>query len=110
MISLVGLRGRLSSEVSQLEAEVSMIIGQQILNWLPDQTKASPRRRRDLNLRYSPTDHKSSTEDVSDLRGQGIGRMLMEHFIELARREMAFVFLNLISRLERIAANEMYRW
>ena len=57
-----------------------MIIDQQILNWLPDQTKASPRRRRDLDLRYSPTDRKSSIEDVvvsSGFRGQGIGKALM---------------------------------
>ena len=53
-----------------------MIIDQQIMDWLTAQAKAFPRLRRDLDLRYSPTDRKSSIEDVSDLRGQGIGRVL----------------------------------
>ena len=84
MRSLAGLPGRLLSKVSQLEAEVSMIIDQPILNWLTAQAKASPRLRMNLDLRYSPTDHKSSIKDDvvgSGFRGPGIGRAQVKHII-----------------------------
>lgn len=61
---------------------------------------------------HSPTGRKANIEDVvvgSGNRNQGIGRALMEHIIEYARRELAPMDLNLTSRPERVAANEMYR-
>ena len=60
----------------------------------------------------SPTGRKASIEDVvvgSGIRGQGIGKALMEYIIGFARRELAPVDLNLTSRPERVAANELYR-
>lgn len=60
----------------------------------------------------SPTGQKASIEDVvvsSGSRRQGIGRALMEHIMDYARRELASVDLNLTSRPERVAANEMHR-
>ena len=65
-----------------------------------------------LCIFHSPTGRKANIEDVvvgAGFRGQGIGRALMEHIIEFARRELAPVDLNLTSRPERVAANEMYR-
>lgn len=41
-------------------------------------------------------------------RNQGIGRGLMEHIIDFARRELTSVDLHLTSRPERVAANELY--
>lgn len=61
---------------------------------------------------HSPTGRKASIEDVvvsSGSRRQGIGRALVEHIIDFARRELAPVDLHLTSRPERVAANEMYR-
>ena len=60
----------------------------------------------------SPTGRKASVEDVvvaSGFRGQGIGRALMEHLIDFARRSLAPVDLHLTSRPSRVAANELYR-
>ena len=65
-----------------------------------------------LCVLHSPTGRKASIEDVvvgSGFRGQGIGRALMEHIIGFAQRELAPVDLNLTSRPERVAANELYR-
>jgi len=45
----------------------------------------------------------------SGFRGQGIGRVLMEHIIGFAQRELAPMDLNLTSRPERVMANELYR-
>lgn len=56
MRSSVGLPGRLLSEVSQLEAEVRMIIDRHIVDELTSQAKASPRLRMDLGVCNSPTD------------------------------------------------------
>lgn len=59
----------------------------------------------------SPTGRKASVEDVvvtSSCREQGIGRALMEHLIDYARRELAPIDLHLTSRPERTAANELY--
>lgn len=59
----------------------------------------------------SPTGRKASVEDVvvaSDCREQGIGRALMEHLIDYARRELAPIDLHLTSRPQRTAANELY--
>lgn len=61
---------------------------------------------------HSPTGRKASIEDVvaiSGFRGQGIGKALMEHIIGFAQRELAPVDLDLTSRPERVAANELYR-
>lgn len=44
----------------------------------------------------------------SGSRRQGIGRALVEHIIDFARRELTPVDLHLTSRPERVAANEMY--
>lgn len=60
----------------------------------------------------SPTGRKASIEDVvvtSAFRGQGIGRALMEHVIEYARRELLPVDLHLTSSPWRTEANELYQ-
>lgn len=59
-----------------------------------------------------PSETKARIEDVavaSSYRGRGIGRWLMEHMLEFARRELAPVELNLTSRPARVAANQLYR-
>ena len=59
----------------------------------------------------APTGRKVWIEDVvidSSMRGQGLGRMLIDHAIEQART-MAPATLMLTSRPSRIAANELYR-
>lgn len=45
----------------------------------------------------------------SGFQGQGIGRALIEHIIGSAQSELAPVDLNLTSKPERVAANELYR-
>ena len=60
----------------------------------------------------SPTGRKASVEDVvvgSASRGRGIGRALMEHIIDFARRELAPIDIHLTSRPHRTAANALYR-
>lgn len=60
----------------------------------------------------SPTGKKASVEDVvvsSECRGQGLGRLLMEHLIDYARRELGDVDLHLTSRPHRVKANELYQ-
>ena len=60
----------------------------------------------------SPTGRKASIEDVvvsSQFRGQGLGRQLMEHVIDYARKELGEVDLHLTSRPSRVAANELYQ-
>ena len=60
----------------------------------------------------SPTGRKASVEDVvvtSAFRGQGIGRALMEHVIDYARRELLPVDLHLTSSPWRTEANELYQ-
>ena len=60
----------------------------------------------------SPTGRKAGVEDVvvsSECRGQGIGRMLMEHLIDYSRRELGDVDLHLTSRPHRVKANELYQ-
>lgn len=60
----------------------------------------------------SPTGRKAGVEDVvvsSECRGQGLGRMLMEHLIEYAKNELGDVSLHLTSRPHRVAANELYQ-
>ena len=60
----------------------------------------------------SPTGRKASVEDVvvsSQYRGQGLGRLLMEHVIEYAKTELKDVEIHLTSRPHRVAANELYR-
>lgn len=42
-------------------------------------------------------------------RGQHIGRKLMEHIIDFARRELGDVDLHLTSSPRRVAANNLYR-
>ena len=54
----------------------------------------------------------ANVEDVvvlSSYRGQHLGRKLMEHLIDYARRELKEVNLYLTSRPNRIVANEMYK-
>ena len=51
-------------------------------------------------------------EDVvvlSSFRGQGLGRQLMEHLIDYARRELVSVDMYLTSKPSRVAANALYR-
>jgi ribosomal protein S18 acetylase RimI-like enzyme len=60
----------------------------------------------------SPTGRKASVEDVvvsSLYRGQGLGRKLMEHVIDYARRELVDVDLHLTSKPHRVAANNLYQ-
>ena len=60
----------------------------------------------------SPTGKKAHVEDVvvlSTYRGQGFGRVLMEHLIDFARKELVNVDIQLTSRPYRVAANEMYK-
>ena len=60
----------------------------------------------------TPTGRKANIEDVvvsSSCRGQHIGKMLMEHIIDFARRELGDVDLHLTSRPMRVAANNLYR-
>ena len=61
---------------------------------------------------FSPTGRKASVEDVvvlSSLRGQHLGRKLMQHVLDFARRELSPVDLHLTSRPQRVAANALYR-
>ena len=60
----------------------------------------------------TPTGRKASVEDVvvnPACRGQHIGRKLMEHIIDFARRELGDVELHLTSNPKRVAANNLYR-
>ena len=84
-----------------------MIIDQQVLDELTARAKDSPRLRMNLDLRYSPTDRKSSIEEVvggSGFRGKGFGRIQRKHIIGFAQREPAPIDLNRASRPERVAA------
>ena len=65
-----------------------------------------------LCVSHTPTGAKGSIEDVvvgSAFRGRHIGRMLMEHIIEYARREFSPIELHLTSRPAREAANLLYQ-
>ena len=60
----------------------------------------------------SPTGKKASVEDVvvsSSYRGQGLGRMLMQHVIEYAKTELHNVDIHLTSSPHRVAANQLYQ-
>lgn len=60
----------------------------------------------------TPTGRKASVEDVvvnPACRGQHIGKKLMEHIIDFARRELGDVELHLTSNPRRVAANSLYR-
>lgn len=60
----------------------------------------------------SPTGQKASVEDVvvsSRYRGQGLGKMMMKHMIEYARRELKTVDIHLTSNPYRDAANRLYQ-
>lgn len=65
-----------------------------------------------LCVYYSPTGQKASVEDVvvsSRYRGQGLGKLLLEHVISFARKELGDVDLHLTSRPERVEANSLYQ-
>lgn len=65
-----------------------------------------------LCVSHSPTGRKGRIEDVvvsSDYRGQGLGRRLMQHLVDYARKELAPIVLNLTSKPEREAANRLYQ-
>lgn len=60
----------------------------------------------------TPTGRKACVEGVvvnPACRGQYIGRKLMEHIIDFARRELGDVDLHLTSSPRRMAANNLYR-
>ena len=60
----------------------------------------------------SPTGKKAHVEDVvvsQAHRGEHIGRLLMEHLIGYARKELGRVDIHLTSRPHRVAANALYR-
>lgn len=60
----------------------------------------------------TPTGRKACVEDVvvnPACRGQHIGKKLMEHIIDFARRELGDVDLHLTSSPRRVAANNLYR-
>lgn len=60
----------------------------------------------------TPTGRKASVEDVvvnPACRGRHIGRKLMDHIIDYARRELGDVELHLTSNPRRVAANNLYR-
>ena len=65
-----------------------------------------------LCVDVSPTGRKAHVEDVvvlSEYRGRHLGRNLLEHLIDYARRELAPVDIHLTSRPSRVAANALYR-
>lgn len=65
-----------------------------------------------LCVSHTPTGAKGGIEDVvvgGAFRGRHIGRMLMEHVIEYARREFSPIELHLTSRPAREAANRLYQ-
>lgn len=65
-----------------------------------------------LGVFDTPTGRKAHIEDVvvlSTYRGQHLGRRLMEHVIDYARRELGDVDLYLTSRPYRVAANSLYQ-
>ena len=65
-----------------------------------------------LCISHSPTGRKGGIEDVvvsSDVRGQGLGRRLVEHIISYARDNQSPIVLHLTSRPERVAANRLYQ-
>lgn len=60
----------------------------------------------------SPTGRKAKIEDVvisSAFRGMGLGRKLMSHAIDYARRHYSPIELSLTSNPSREAANQLYR-
>ena len=60
----------------------------------------------------SPTGRKASVEDVvvlSSYRGQHLGRDLMKHLIEFARKNLVDIDLHLTSKPQRVAANALYQ-
>ena len=65
-----------------------------------------------LCVSHSPTGRKGGIEDVvvgSAFRGRHIGRMLMEHIIDYARKNLAPIQLHLTSRPFRTNANRLYQ-
>ena len=65
-----------------------------------------------LCVSHSPTGRKGGIEDVvvsSACRGRHLGRMLMEHIIDFARKELAPIELHLTSRPFRQNANRLYQ-
>jgi len=60
----------------------------------------------------SPTGRKASVEDVvvlSSYRGQHLGRDLMVHLIEFAKKNLGDIDLHLTSKPQRVAANALYQ-
>lgn len=60
----------------------------------------------------SPTGRKASVEDVvvgSLYRRQGLGKMIMEHIIDYAKKELSPIDLHLTSNPQRVSANALYK-
>ena len=65
-----------------------------------------------LCVTWHPLGRKGGIEDVvvsPEARGRHIGRRLMEHLIDFARRELAPIELHLTSRPSREKANLLYQ-
>ena len=65
-----------------------------------------------LCVTHHPLGRKGGIEDVvvsPDAQGKHIGRRLMEHIIDYARRELSPIELHLTSRPSREAANRLYQ-
>ena len=59
-----------------------------------------------------PTGRTANVEAVvvkKEVRGQGLGKMMMEHVIDYARREFPGIAIHLTSNPNRVAANKLYK-
>lgn len=59
-----------------------------------------------------PTGKRADVEAVvvkKEYRGQGLGKLLMEHVIDYTRQDFSGIAIHLTSNPNRVAANEMYK-
>lgn len=62
-----------------------------------------------LTLPTGRTAHIEAVVVKKKYRGQGLGKMLMEHIIDYARCEFPGIVIHLTSNSNRVVANEMYK-